>query len=63
MSVARPLPEEDGYHWFRHAEGTNFVALREGGRWWLPGLGLDVRSLDRGGSRYLGPAECPYEED
>jgi hypothetical protein len=37
----RPEKFKDGYYWTRHAE-TVFVALRQNGRWYVPGVGKAV---------------------
>jgi hypothetical protein len=33
-----PQTAEEGYYWARHEDGTTFVVLREGGKWFAPGV-------------------------
>ena len=32
----------DGYYWARHPDGTTFIVLREGGHWFVPGIGHSI---------------------
>ncbi len=50
-----------GYHWFRHHEdGSTFVALAEGGFWFMPGVGQPILpAAVKASSTYLQPVEGP----
>jgi hypothetical protein len=51
------VEQPDGYHWFRLDDdgGTTFIALREEGLWYVPGVEEPVDPSS--GAVYLRPVE------
>jgi hypothetical protein len=47
----------DGYHWFRHDEGTTFIAWREEGFWYVPGDDRPIATMMN--ATYIRPVEPP----